>query len=121
MIDVYKTFGNCFIFDFPYIMDPDVDDLINDYMKRHRMKGFWCETDKTENDLGIWSTRVYLIVFDTYQIKARDLCFLLDGCHFHKIDPFSLAYICEMLGIEIKDNVMLYDLSRNYKCYDLMA
>ena len=120
MVDVYKVFGNCFMFDFEYIPDPDVDDLINDYMKRHRMKGFWCEC-KEDDKYGVIHNTVRLIVFDTYQVKARDLCFLLDGGHFRKLDPFTLAYICKFLGIELKDNVMLYDLSFMFNNYDLMA
>lgn len=120
MIDPYKDVANCFVFDFDYIPDPDVDDLIEDYMSRNRMKGLWLEAGQ-DDFMGIIHSKIKLIVFDTFQVKARDLCYLLDGSHFHKLDPITLAYMMEILGIYLRKDVRLYDISRMYDNYDLMA
>ena len=119
MIDVYKIFGNCFMFDFESDL-PLEDVYIEQLMKDKRMKGFFVESHIEGIDGEIKD--VYrMVVFDTYQPKARDLCFLLNGRHFQRLDTWTVAYMCNFLGIKLHEHVTLYDLSRMYDNYDLMA
>lgn len=115
MIDPYRDIGNAFCFKFPYSHNDDYIDLdqkIGQMVSDKRCKGIWMEAEEGY---------VYLILFQTWQPKARDLFYALEGNHFHKMDCFTLAYMFEALGIELRKDVVLYDCSRMHNNYDLMA
>lgn len=120
MVDAYRSFGNCFMFDFEE-SNIQIDEInLAQIMNDKRMKGFWIESQVDCIDGEI--KYIYrMVVFDTYQPKARDLCFMLNGRHFHRLDTWTIACMCNFLGVKLKENVTLYDLSRMYDNYDLMA
>lgn len=119
MVNAYRTFGNCFLFDFEgEVPFPEVD--VARIMNEKRMKGFWIESPVESID-GETKYIYRVLVFDTYQPKARDLYYMLNGKHFQRLDTWTLACMCNFLGVKLKENVTLYDLSRMYDNYDLMA